>query len=131
MILFDRLDARHLLWVDLAGALLSAVLLSVVLPMWQPRFGIPLPVLYILAVFPVAFALLDWYSLGRLAAGQVRGLRLVSLLNVGYCGLSMVLAWLHRGQLTALGWGYLTGEILLVLTIAFVEWKVASGLRQT
>ena len=125
MTFIDRLGVRQLLLIDLVGALVSAFLLGVVLPISQALFGIPLSVLYTLAAVPVGFALLDWYSLGRSSEGKVRGLRLIALLNGGYCGLSLVLGWWHRGQLTALGWGYLTGEVLVVLALAFLEWLVA------
>ena len=120
-----RLRGRQLLWVDLAGALASALLLGVVLPEWQTVFGIPRTVLYPLAALAVVFAFIDGVSLRRSAAGQWAGLRTIAVLNAAYAGLSLVLAFQHRAALTELGVAYLILEVLIVGSLALLEWRVA------
>jgi hypothetical protein len=122
-----RLTPRKLFLFDLAGALLSAFLLGIILPIWQPVFGIPVGALRFLAAFPLGFALFDLYSLRQPPVRQRRLLRVIAVLNGGYCLLSLGVGWAHRGELTGLGWGYLVSEILLVLGVAALEWRSATS----
>ena len=59
------------------------------------------------------------------AAGQWAGLRTIAVLNAAYAGLSLVLAFQHRAALTELGVAYLILEVLIVGSLALVEWRVA------
>ena len=126
MVRLARLTPNQLFQVDLAGALLSAFLLGIILPIWQPVFGIPVGALRFLAAFPLGFALFDLYSLRQPSARQRRLLRVIAVLNGGYCMLSLGVAWAHREEMTGLGWGYLVSEILLVLGMAALEWRSAT-----
>ena len=47
---------RILLLADGIGALVSAIMLGIVLPNFQPLVGMPLKELYILAAIPVVFS---------------------------------------------------------------------------
>ena len=100
-------------------------MLGIVLPHFQPHFGIPPDVLRLLAVPPLGFALFDAVSYFVPPARRSVHLRLIAGLNVGYCVLSFGLALLHWDQLTLLGWGYLLVEIGVVLFLARWEWRVS------
>ena len=120
---------RPLFLGDGCGALLSAFLLGVVVVRFERFFGIPTGVLHFLSVLPLGVALYDWgvyYLRPRSWGPWLRG---NALINAAYCFLSLGLAFTHRAQLTPWGWGYLLGEVLLVLTLALLEWRVAELLK--
>ena len=121
---------RRLLTIDLFGALTSALLLGVVLPAYQPLFGIPRSVLSVLALPPLAFAAFDGWSLRAQPLVLPRRVRTIAGLNVAYCCLSAALALLHAGQLTVLGWGYLLGELFIVLLLATWQWRAGNRTAQ-
>ena len=120
---------RRLLLVDAAGALLSAVLLGLVLPQTSALWGMPRAALYFLALWPCLFLLYDlgvWRRRGPVRPWHVR---LIAGANLGYCLLSMGLLWQHAASLTVLGWAYFGGELLLVIGLAWVEWRVAGRVK--
>lgn len=116
---------RSLFLVDGVGALLSAFLLGVVLVYFEAFFGIPPSALYMLAAFPVVFALFDFFNFFTRMESVSRYLRLIALANGGYCLLSLGLAFFHRDLLTIFGWAYILGEIGIVAFLARMEWQVA------
>ena len=112
-------EKRFLL--DAFGAFLTALLLGVILPAFQPFFGMPVTVLYCLAGIAAVFCL---YSLGcHFRAGdQWRPLlRAIALANLAYCCLTMGLVVYWWEQLTALGVLYFVGEAGIVLGLAGME----------
>lgn len=111
--------------IDLAGALVSALLLGLVLPRWEEVFGLPPWLCYGLAALPVVFALVDAYALTRSPSTHRPWLRRVAALNLSYCLLSLVLAAVHAASLTVWGWAYIVGEVLIVASLARVEYAVA------
>ncbi len=119
---------KKLFLIDGLGAILSAFLLGVVLVEFERFFGIPRLTLYFLALLPVLFALYDFYcylsKIKRIAAF----LRGIALMNTAYSILSITLAIYHFQKITYLGWSYILLEILIVITLATIEWKVAFGL---
>lgn len=121
------LSPRSLLLLDAAGALVSALLLGIVLPFYQPVFGIPVSVLHWLALPPLLFVAFDLYAIRFGQAGPRRFLRIIAAANLAYCGLSLALAFAHYGELTGLGWGYLITEIVIVVVLAGVEFSVAAN----
>ncbi|MEL6537293.1 MAG: hypothetical protein AAFQ98_17865 [Bacteroidota bacterium] len=116
---------RRLFLLDGAGALLSAVLLGLVLPQFSDVIGMPLPVLYLLAMFPVAFFLFDGASYFRPAQAKVN-LKTIAMANAGYALLSAVLLVVHASTLSVWGWAYFVGELAIVLLLARWEWQVAN-----
>ncbi len=120
---------HYLIMVDALGAVLSATLLGVVLVAYQPVFGIPTQVLYCLAALPCVFALYDCYVLLNFKKNLRTGLKTIAVVNSLYCLLSLSLAAFHYQELTVFGWFYIATEILVVLTLARIEWKVAGKLK--
>jgi len=120
-------NPAQLFLLDGAGALLSAFMLGVVLVSLQPMIGMPISTLYLLAAIPCCFIFFDIYhSIKKSITGQP--LRIICILNLAYCCLSLVMSILHRETLTAWGWIYIIGECLLILMIARLEWLVAGEL---
>lgn len=120
-----QLTPRKLFLLDGVGALVSAFMLGVVLVQLEERIGIPANTLYLLAAFPVFFALFDFVSMRRKSEEQRRLLRVIALANLSYCVLSLGLAIYHGHTVTPLGWTYICAEIAIVMTLALVELKTA------
>jgi putative flippase GtrA len=130
--MISRFEAnpRQLFLVDGIGALISSFMLAIVLVKLESIFGIPSLVLYFLASFPILFALFDIYCYVQLNNSSVHYLKIISLLNLSYCCLSIGLALFHFEVITGLGLAYLALEILIVFALAFIEWEVANRLSK-
>ena len=130
--MISRFEAnpRQLFLVDGFGALISSFMLGIVLVKLESIFGIPSLVLYFLASFPILFALFDIYCYVQLNNSSVHYLKIISVLNLSYCCLSIGLALFHFEVITGLGLAYLALEILIVFALAFIEWEVANRLSK-
>lgn len=116
---------RSLFLIDGVGALISAFLLGVVLVRFESVFGMPVQALYILAAFPVGFALYDAICYWGVKRNLSLFLKGIALINIGYCGLSVAFLSQHHESLTVLGWLYFVGELLIVIFLSGVEWTLA------
>ncbi|WP_299681731.1 hypothetical protein [uncultured Dokdonia sp.] len=116
---------RRLLLIDGLGAILSAFMLGIVLVKLESMFGIPPSTLYFLAILPVFFALFDFYCYQRKSNSLGRCLKMIAILNLLYCCLSVGIAFYHIETITIIGWLYILIEILIIITLAVFELKVA------
>jgi len=123
-----RFESNHkqLFLIDGLGALLSAFLLGVVLVKLERFFGIPANVLYLLAAIPCFFAVYDFYCYHKVNKNSGLYLKGIAIMNILYCCLSIGFAIYHYKSITYLGYIYIINEIIIVLTIAKIELKVAS-----
>jgi hypothetical protein len=96
-------DANKLFLIDGVGALVSAFLLAVVLVQLESYFGIPSSALYFLAVFPVFFAIYDFYCFYNVRNKLDRLLKGIAVANLLYCCLSLGVLFYHLETLTWLG----------------------------
>jgi len=117
---------KKLFLIDGLGALISAFLLGVVLVHFQALVGIPRSTLYFLAFLPCLFAVYDFIVYVKVRTGLAAFLKIIAVVNILYCVLSIGLAIWHRDQITALGWAYVIGEVILVAALAVYEWRVAA-----
>jgi len=122
-------NPKQLFILDGIGAVVSAVLLGIVLVRFEPLFGIPANALYLLAIFPCFFAIGDVYAYYQNLSATGFFLRGIAIINTAYCLLSFGAAWYHSDQLTYLGWAYVLLEIFIVLSLVYVEIKVANSLN--
>lgn len=123
-------NPKKLFIIDGLGALLSAFLLGFVLVIFKDDVGIPLGTLYLLASFPIAFAIFDFYC--YLKGNKTTGtfLKIIALLNVQYCIVSFGFALYHSETLTSLGWIYISIEILIILLLSAIEFTVGKQLTR-
>lgn len=121
-------NPKRLFLIDGIGALVSAAMLGLVLVRFEAFFGMPEQALMLLAAAPIGFALYDIVSYLTASRHTAILLKGISLLNVGYCGFSVALLVKHADQLTTWGWLYFVGELLIVLTLAGIEWNAARRL---
>lgn len=119
-------NPRILFLIDGLGALLSAFLLGVVLIYFQDYIGMPKKTLYFLAAIPCFFALYDFVIYFWKPKKWQTFLLIIAILNLIYCCISIRLLFYHLPQLTYLGIAYFINELIIVVTLAIIEFKVAT-----
>lgn len=112
--------------IDGLGALLSAFLLGIVLVHFESFFGIPKSALYILATLPCFFAIYDFYCYYRVKNKIGVYLKIIAIINLTYCVISLSFAFYHAQEITIFGWAYILGEIAIVAALALIEFKVGN-----
>ena len=116
---------KKLFLIDGLGALLSAFLLGFVLVKLERVFGIPSKTLYFLASMPVFFAIYDLYCIRKNNNGLGNFMKGIAIINLTYCCISILFAFYHLGTITIFGWSYLIIEILIIIILTIIEYKVA------
>ena len=119
-------NPKKLLLIDGCGAIISALLLGVVLVRFEKYVGIPPATLYLLAVFPIMFAIYDLFSYLQSHNKQPLRLKGIAFLNYIYCCLSIGVAFYHYETLTILGWIYILIETLIIMILATWELNIAT-----
>jgi len=121
----DQVKIRQFFIIDGLGALLSSFMLGIILVKFEMYFGIPKPVLYQLAFWPILFAIYDFMCYVFAKKNLHNLLKTIAILNVCYCVYSLVMAFSHSDAIKSLGWIYIVLEILVVLIIVKMEWAIA------
>jgi len=123
-----ELNPKKLFLIDGIGAILSSFLLGVVLVKFEAIFGIPSSALYFLATIPIFFAIYDFYCLQKRHQKTGIFLKVIAVLNLIYCCISLTLAFYHFGTITDLGWIYVCIEIIIVSLLALIELKTGRNI---
>lgn len=121
---------KKLFLVDGIGAIISAFFLGIVLVQLEKYFGIPKTTLYVLAALPCFFAIYDFYCYFNVEQQLGKCLKGIAIVNLLYCCLSIGFAGYHYQEITYLGWGYIVGEIIIVVALAVYELRVANRYQQ-
>ena len=116
--------------MDALGAAVSAILLGVVLVKLERVFGIPESTLYFLAAFPILFILYDLFCLTKNKNDLGPFLKLIAVVNITYCCLSIGMTIYHLNTITIFGYLYILIEVIITFTLAIFEYKVASKLTE-
>ena len=119
------MNARRVLYVDAAGAAVSAAILACVLAPRVDAFGMPRTVALGLAAAPAAFLAWDLAHAARRSARHVWALRAVAYANASYAVVSGLLLVVHAEHLRPLGWAYFLGEIAVLVELVAWELRVA------
>ncbi len=119
---------KLLFLIDGMGAMISAFWLGIIFVSVESLIGIPPSTLYLLAAIPVFFVIFDFYSYQKEKNALRALLKIIAIMNLLYCLLSLGLAFLHRQTITPLGWTYIIVEIILIITLAILELEVAKKL---
>ena len=123
--LLQNLSPRQLFLVDSLGALVSALLLGVLLVQLESAFGMPKAVLYKLAFTALGFACYSFLCYRLFPANWPLFMRLIAVINLLYCGVTLVLVFYYQEVITRLGYLYFVGEIIIVSLLAILELKTA------
>ena len=111
--------------IDGMGACLSLSLYLFVIIPWIVHIGMPVDKVYILTVlaaFYAIFSLTCYFLRVRQWQYFMKG---ISVANLLHSLISLLLVTVFWNQLTILGLFYFFGEILLVTTLAGIEWRTA------
>jgi hypothetical protein len=114
---------KHLFLLDCLGALLSAILLGVALPSFQPIFGMPHKVLYGLAGLACLFAIYSFWNYRWFKENWRPYLRGIAVVNLLYCGLTAFLTFYFRQELTKWGLLYFLLEMLVIIALVVIEFQ--------
>ena len=109
--------------LDCLGALLSAFLLGVALPSFQPIFGMPHNVLYGLAAVASLFAIYSFWNYRWFKENWRPYLRGIAIVNLVYCGLTAALVIYFRQELTKWGLLYFLQEMVVIIVVVMLEFK--------
>ncbi len=119
-------NPRTIFLIDGIGAIVSAVMLGIVLPLLQDLIGMPTEVLYYLASAAVMFAIYSLSCAFIVPANWPTFLRIIAFVNLTYCVVSVGLVYYFYPQLTKLGIAYFAIEKLIVIYIVMMELKAAN-----
>jgi hypothetical protein len=122
------LNPRRLFLIDGFGALLSAFLLGVVLVKFESTFGMPKKVLYALSLMACLFAIYSFTCYLQVKKNWPPFLKVIAIVNLSYCALTLGLLFYFHQELTSLGMIYFLLEIGVVTSLAIVELYSASKL---
>jgi hypothetical protein len=109
--------------LDCLGALLSAFLLGVALPSFQPIFGMPHNVLYGLAALACLFAIYSFWNYSWFKENWRPYLRGIAIVNLLYCGLTAAMVIYFRQELTKWGLLYFLQEMVVIIVLVMLEFK--------
>ena len=126
MIKAEQIKPKILFLVDSLGALLSAFLLGVILYQYDSFFGMPQTELGYLAALACLFAVYSFLGYLKITVYWRSYLRIIAIINLSYCVLTLALVFYHWEILTSLGILYFVLEIIIVTILARVEWMVAN-----
>ncbi len=122
----NTIAPKKLFLIDGFGALVSALFLGVVLVRLEDKIGMPINVLYFLAVLPIFFAIYS-FSCYFLAKEKSKPfLKGIATLNLLYCFLTVGLLFLYDHNLTSLGWTYFIAELIVLVILIGLEFKASS-----
>jgi hypothetical protein len=120
-----KISVKQMLLMDGLGALFSVFLLAFVLVQLETYIGLPRQILYILSFMPCIYAV---YSIGCylfLTHNLSFYLKIVATANVLYCCITLGLLIANHQSMTVLGWLYFLIETVIILGLAFFEFKIA------
>jgi len=115
------LNSKKLFLIDGLAALLSAFLLGFFLVRFEPAFGMPRNVLYVLSA--IAFALAAYSLAHYFLVKEIRKahLKIIGYANLFYCFLILALTLYFYSKITILGELYFLGEICIIVMLAMLE----------
>ncbi len=120
------LNPRKLLLTDAVGGATTAFATFFLLAGERIKTGMPVELLYAMAMAATSFVCFDVVALLRHIKPAI-ALRTIACANLTYCILVAVALYVHRSSVTSLGLAYFCIEIPLVATLAVWELKVSAS----
>ena len=121
------IQPRNLLLLDGIGAMASAIMLGGVLIYFQEQIGMPKHILYALALAATCFAAFSLTNYYRKSSNAKSALKMIGIINILYCIVSLALVIQYYPLLTLLGVGYFILEKMVVLLLALMEIKASQN----
>lgn len=114
---------KNIFILDSIGAFLTAFLLGFILIRFQNAFGMPQKTLYFLSALALAFALYSLCCYYFISSKWNNFLSVIVVANILYCCLTTGLIFYHFQTLTILGLTYFILEIIIIVSLIFIEMK--------
>lgn len=121
---YFKKNPKRIFVIDACGAVVSATSLGIIMPLFQDSFGMPLPILQILALVAVVFAIYSFSCYFISVQNWKLFLKIIMIANALYCLLTAGLAGFFYPFLTLLGIIYFVLEILVICFVIWVEKRV-------
>lgn len=127
-ILLPKLAAqpRRIFLIDGLGALVSTASLGAVLCFFEQEFGLPTQAYTPLLVIALAFCGYSFCCFCFVGKHWRPFLRVIATANLLYCILTASVLAIHSHSVTVWAYLYFSGEILVVLSLVYVEFSLAA-----
>jgi hypothetical protein len=116
---------KSLFLIDAIGAFITAFLLFMILSPCEAYFGAPKEILRYLSIIAAVYAVYSFSCFLLLKKQWSPFLKIISMANLFYCGLTVSFVIYYSSRLKMLGFAYFLGEILLIVCLACFEWRVS------
>jgi hypothetical protein len=123
----NKISSKNLFLLDSLGALLSAILLGVVLVSFENEFGMPQKVLNMLSYTAIILSIYSFICFLKNSVNWRPYLKIIAIVNLLYCCLTMGLLIYFYQKLTVLGVFYFVIETLVITILAIIELKKANA----
>jgi hypothetical protein len=121
---------KVLFLIDAMGAALTTCSLFFPLRHFNQYFGMPLNILTNLSILGLAFCVYSWSCYFYLKDNWSPYIRTIAIANLLYCVLTVTLMFFNYNNLTPLGLAYFIGESTIILSLVYVEFRVAGELKK-
>jgi hypothetical protein len=111
------------------GAAFTACSLFFVLRNFNEYIGLPTTILSYLSLVGLVYCAYSVLCYLLLKNNWTVWLRIIGMANLLYCALTIAFLFLYFNNLTQLGLIYFLGEILIILSLVYLEFRVATLLR--
>lgn len=119
-------NPKKLFLIDGIGALVSSFFLGVVLVCLEHKIGMPIAILYTLAILPIFFVIYSFSCYFFLKHCWKPFLKGIAILNLLYCFLTIGILFFFDHNLTFLGWSYFIVELIILGILITIEFKMLS-----
>ena len=120
-----RSNPRQLFLIDSLGALVTACLTGLVLTRFEAVFGIPLMVLYKLAIVALIYAVYSISCYCFIKTNWKPFLTAIAIANSIYIFITIGLVFFFYPKVSVLGLIYFLGELTIIAGLVFIEIKTA------
>lgn len=123
------LKPKTIFLVDGLGAVLTAILLMAVVRTFDEYFGMPRPILTLLSIMAIIFALYSFSCFAFSGNNIQKFLRPIIAANLTYSILTSGLVIYFYNRLTFLGVAYFVGEVLIICGLVSLERKILKATK--
>jgi hypothetical protein len=119
-----KTNPKTIFLIDGFGAMLTSFLLLGILRPFQEYFGMHKDILTLLSLIALTFVVYSFCCYFFLKVNWKPFLFGISIANFMYCCLTLGLVYFLYSELTILGVGYFLAEVVVVMGLVLVEWKL-------
>jgi len=120
---------KTLFLLDGLGAAMTTFSLFFVLRHYYDYFGMPTNVLTYLSVIGLFYCIYSMSCYFLVKDYRAAHVRIIAISNFLYCILTMTLLYSYYSNLTQTGLIYFLGEIIIIMSLVYLELRVANMLR--